>query len=259
MNITVRDLSHTFNTRQAPLQALRAVNLQVGDGEFVALIGPSGCGKSTLLRLLTNLLRPTQGRIEFDGLSPAQMVAAKRIGWMAQNPALLPWRTVRANVALAQRINPHPRRVTLSPDELLELVGLSDFATAYPFTLSGGMQQRVALARTLALGAEVWLMDEPFASLDELTREELAGEVLALWQTFRPTVLWVTHHIHEAVRLADRVLVMSPRPGTIRAEIPVPLPRPRDDTAPEFQHLVRALRRALGIGGVFPTDGKVHG
>lgn len=247
MSITVQNLSHTFNTRSAPLQALREVNLYVDDGEFVALIGPSGCGKSTLLRLLASLLHPTEGRIDMDGLSPDQMAATKRIGWMAQNPALLPWRTVRANIALAQRINPQPDRVTHSPDELLALVDLSDFAEAYPFTLSGGMQQRVALARSLALGAEVWLMDEPFASLDELTREELTVEVLTLWHTFRPTVLWVTHHIHEAVRLADRVLVMSPRPGRIHAEVPIPLPRPRDDTASEFQHLVRVLRDALGM------------
>ena len=245
MSIVVRHLSHVFTEHVTPLQALRDVELRIAEGEFVALIGPSGCGKSTLLRLLANLLTPTEGAICINGHSPAEMVAAKRIAWMAQSPALLPWRTVWANVALAQRINPQPGRAVLSPDELLVLVGLEDFADTYPFTLSGGMQQRVALARTLALGADIWLMDEPFAALDELTREELTTEVLRLWHTFRPTVLWVTHHIYEAVRMADRVLVMTPRPGCIRTELAVELPRPRDETAPEFTQLVRALREAL--------------
>lgn len=245
MSIVVRHLNHVFAGPSAPLQALRDVQLQVADGEFVALIGPSGCGKSTLLRVLASLLSPTAGEVRINGHAPDEMVAAKRIAWMAQSPALLPWRTVRANVALAQRINPQPGRRVLSPDELLALVGLEDFAEAYPFTLSGGMQQRVALARTLALGADVWLMDEPFAALDELTREELTEEVLRLWQTFHPTVLWVTHHIYEAVRMADRVLVMSARPGHIRTELAIELPRPRDETTPEFTQLVRALREAL--------------
>jgi len=245
MSIVVRHLSHVFTGRSASLQALRDVEFQVADGEFVALIGPSGCGKSTLLRVLANLLSPTEGEVRVNGHAPDEMAAAKRIAWMAQSPALLPWRTVRANVALAQRINPQPQREVLSPDELLALVGLEDFADAYPFTLSGGMQQRVALARTLALGADIWLMDEPFAALDELTREELTAEVLRLWHAFRPTVLWVTHHIYEAVRMADRVLVMTPRPGRIRTELAVELPRPRDETTPAFTRLVRTLREAL--------------
>jgi NitT/TauT family transport system ATP-binding protein len=168
---------------------------------------------------------------------------------MAQNPALLPWHTALANVAISQKINPrhHRSEATLTPQELLNLVNLGDFKRAYPFTLSGGMQQRVVLARTLASGAAVWLMDEPFAALDELTREALALEVLALWQRFQTTVLWVTHSIQEAVRLADRVLVMSPRPGTILSQHQISLPRPRDDTSLEFQQHVRALREDLSL------------
>ncbi|MCW5849086.1 MAG: ABC transporter ATP-binding protein [Anaerolineae bacterium] len=245
MTITIEGLSHTFTTPTGRVPALRDVSLQIRQAEFVAILGPSGCGKSTLLRLLANLLRPMAGHIALDGLTPAQAAATKRIGWMAQHPALLPWYTVRDNIALAQRINPQPQRAVPAVDDLLALVGLSDFASAYPFTLSGGMQQRAGLARTLALGADVWLMDEPFAALDELTRESLTLELLRLWQTFRPTVLWVTHHIQETVRLADRVVVMSRRPGHVHTEKAIGLPRPRDDTAPDFQPLVRELRVAL--------------
>ncbi|RMF43938.1 MAG: ABC transporter ATP-binding protein, partial [Anaerolineae bacterium] len=182
------------------------------------------------------------------GQPPERALAAKRVGFLSQNPALLPWKNVLQNVALAQRINPQNHRPRHPPETLLEMVGLADFAAAYPFTLSGGMQQRAALARTLALGADVWLMDEPFAALDELTRERLGSELLTLWQRFRPTVVWVTHHIYEAVRLADRVLVLSPRPARLLADIPIPLPRLRDEAAPEFHSLVRTIRTALEEG-----------
>jgi NitT/TauT family transport system ATP-binding protein len=135
----------------------------------------------------------------------------------------------------------------MTPAELLDLVQLSDFSSSHPFMLSGGMQQRVALARTLALGASVWLMDEPFTALDERTREDLTWEVLRLWQRFQPTVIWVTHSISEAVRMADRVLIMSPRPGRIHAEQTIPLSHPRDDTSIEFQDLVRSVREDLAV------------
>jgi NitT/TauT family transport system ATP-binding protein len=260
MQITVRSLTHAYPQRGGtPLVAVQDVDLDVRSGEFVALIGPSGCGKSTLLRVLSGLLEPAAGTVKLNGEPPREMVAVKRIAWLAQNPALLPWKTVRENIALAQRINPQNHRTLHPIDDLLNLVSLADFADAYPHTLSGGMQQRVALARTLALGADLWLMDEPFAALDELTREQLTQEVLRLWagsgrraavsddrsRAQPATVIWVTHHIYEAVRLADRVLVMTPRPGRIAAEIPVGLPRPRDDRQPEFQAAVAELRALL--------------
>jgi NitT/TauT family transport system ATP-binding protein len=199
------------------------------------------------MRLIAGLQPPTQGTIWLDEQLPDVARAAKQIGWMAQQAALLPWRTVLENVQLAQKINPqNGKKETSSPEDLLKMVGLSDFAQAYPLTLSGGMQQRAALARTLATGAAVWLMDEPFAALDELTRELLAGELLNLWQQFRATVLWITHNLHEAIRLSDRVVVLTPRPGTIAGEVAVPLPRPRDDTSPAFQDLLRQTRALLG-------------
>ncbi len=245
MDISLRALRHAYGG----LAVLREIDLDIPSGQFAALIGPSGCGKSTLLRILAGLVPPSGGAATLGGQPPKKALAAKRIGFLSQNPALLPWKSVLQNVALAQRINPRNHRPRQAPEALLEMVGLSDFAGAYPFALSGGMQQRVALARTLALGAPLWLMDEPFAALDELTRERLGGELLSLWARFRPTVLWVTHHIYEAVRLADRVLVFTPRPARLAADLPVPLPRPRDEASPAFQALVRQVRLALDAQG----------
>jgi NitT/TauT family transport system ATP-binding protein len=249
MHVQIRHLNHSYpQGRQRPLQALRDVHLELQPGEFVALIGPSGCGKSTLLNILAGLTPPESGQVQLDGGAPARALAGKQIGWLAQNPALLPWRTAHDNIALAQQINPQPTRQTLTPPELLSLVGLSDFSDAYPSALSGGMQHRLALARTLALGASLWLMDEPFASLDELTREALATDLLALWEQFYPAVLWVTHNIYEAVRLADRVLVMSARPGRLLASLPLDLPRPRQESDPAFTQAVTIVRSHLRRG-----------
>jgi NitT/TauT family transport system ATP-binding protein len=253
VDIQMRGVTRVFQNRASQLAALGQIDLAVRPGEFVSIVGPSGCGKSTLLRLAADLLPPTTGEILLAGQPPAHLRAQKQIGWMAQQPALLPWRTVRENIELPLLVNRRQNLLTddhsANPDSLLHLVGLADFAQAYPHTLSGGMQQRAALARTLATGASLWLMDEPFAALDELTRETLAGELLALWQRFRPTVLWVTHHLSEAVRLSDRIVLLSSRPGTICGEIAIPLPRPRDDTAVDFQVLLRQARAVLQHGG----------
>ncbi|NMC80374.1 MAG: ABC transporter ATP-binding protein [Chloroflexi bacterium] len=244
MQLTIRSLAHTFPGKP-PRPALASIDLEIPPGQFVAIIGPSGCGKTTLLRLIANLLHPTQGTIQWNGhvVAPSANLhnGHDAIAWMAQSPALLPWLTVRQNVALAGRFQP----IRLTPDEALQKVGLAEHAGVYPMTLSGGMQQRLALARTLSLQASLWLMDEPFASLDELTRERLTQELLELWQPLRPSVLWVTHNIHESLRLADRVLVMSPCPGRLVADLPVDLPRPRQEDHPQFQALLRSLRAAL--------------
>lgn len=248
MKLSLHEVSKTFNGRGATLAALGPLSLEIASGEFVCFIGPSGCGKSTLLRLIADQLTPTTGEILLDGAPPSIWRAAKAIGWMAQNPALLPWATVLENVQLPLRVNKATRRYgppPPPPEMLLEMMGLRDFAHLYPGMLSGGMQQRVALARTLAAGARLWLMDEPFAALDELTREALTEEVLQLWRQMNATVLWVTHHLLEAVRLANRLVVLSSRPGEIRALISVSLPYPRDETAPEVITLVREVRRVL--------------
>lgn len=247
MKLLIQDLSHTFSNHR-PHPALQDVELDIAAGEFVAIIGPSGCGKSTLLRLIANLLTPTSGTITLDGVPPAGRIAERQIAWMSQNPALLPWLTARANVAMAARFHHDPVSQRLTPEEALKMVGLGNDLDTYPAALSGGMQQRVALARTLLMDAKLWLMDEPFAALDALTRERLTHEVEALWRPLRPTVLWVTHNIHEALRLADRVLVFSDTPGRLIADLPVLLERPRREAEPEFQGLLETLHRTLASG-----------
>ncbi len=245
MEVTLRGVSKVFVRDGRRVEALASVTLQVCSGEFVAVLGPSGCGKSTLLRLIADQLAPTAGEVRLGGELPSAARRRKAIAWMAQHPALLPWLTVRENVLLPRQVNRRYQRPAPDVRCLLAMVGLADFADAYPAALSGGMQQRVALARTLAIGAPLWLMDEPFAALDALTREVLADEVLRLWERFCPTVLWVTHDIVEAVRLADRVVVLTARPGRVRRVVAVPFPRPRDPTGARVTALVRELRELL--------------
>ena len=250
MRVEIEQLSHTYPGRPA----LENLSFEVPDSQIVALLGPSGCGKSTLLRLIAHLLTPGSGQIRLDGLTTAQISAERRIAWMAQSPALLPWLTVQGNAALAGRFQPAGLPPRMAPEEALRRVGLADMAGAYPFMLSGGMQQRLALARALTLSADLWLMDEPFAALDELTRENLIEELFQLWQPFQPTVLWVTHHIYEAVRLADRVLIFSPRPGRLLADLPIALARPRREADADFQAAVSQIRAVLRLPG--PARGR---
>lgn len=223
--IQLHGVGRSFGT----LEAVSEVDLHVGAGEFLTLLGASGCGKTTLLRLIAGLDRPTTGRIELDGGPPARARAGKRIGWIPQSPALLPWRSARDNVLLPAQVNRGAGR-PLGPtdvDDLLARVGLGDFADALPHELSGGMQQRVALVRAFALQADVLLMDEPFAALDEITRADMRHLLLELWERSRPTVVFVTHSVAEAAYLSDRVAVMAARPGRVFAEEPVSLDRPR--------------------------------
>ncbi len=246
MNVEIHHLNHTFANPQ-PLPALADIDLFIPSGQFVALVGPSGCGKSTLLRLIASLLQPTGGNIRLDGQTPAKANAARRVAWMAQSPALLPWLTAQENVALARRLLAARLNHQITVEEALQRVGLSAFDRAYPFTLSGGMQQRLALARLLIQNAGLWLMDEPFAALDEITREHLTQVLLDLWQPLQPTVLWVTHNIYEALRMADRVVVLSSAPGRLAADFPVELLRPREEDSPPFQALLKTLRRTLTV------------
>ncbi|WP_376789303.1 ABC transporter ATP-binding protein [Thermoflexus sp.] len=247
LEIQIRHVHQGFPTPQGEWVVFKDLNLEIPPGSFTVIVGPSGCGKSTLLRIVAGLLRPTAGQVRLGTFSPEEARAARWIGWMGQGPALLPWRTVEGNIRLALEVNGRSLRPALAIQELIGLVGLSGFERAYPHMLSGGMQQRVALARTLAPGPRVWLMDEPFAALDALTREQLLEEVERLWQRFRATVLWVTHDLYEAARLADEVVVLAGRPARIRARFPIPDPRPRQDER-RIGEWAQRIRQALAGG-----------
>jgi NitT/TauT family transport system ATP-binding protein len=224
--IELHDVQHVYAGGGAPVPALAGVTLTVADGEFVALLGPSGCGKSSLLRIVADLLRPSSGMVRIHAADRDR--GQPRTALVFQEYALFPWRTVLDNVVfpLEMRRVPRAERLTLARD-VLRRVGLQEFAQAYPHQLSGGMRQRVGIARALAAQPEVLLMDEPFGALDAQTRTLLQEELLRVWEAERKTVLYVTHSIDEAVYLADRVVLLTARPGRVKAEYQVPLPRPR--------------------------------
>ena len=237
------------NRAQGGLEALRGVTVDIRPGEFLSVLGPSGCGKTTLLRIVGGLDDPTSGTVRIGGRTAAEAQRHKLIGCVFQEPALLPWRSVLDNVRLPLAVN----RAVLRPDatppeELLDLVRLTEFAGYYPGQLSRGMQQRVALARALALDPALLLMDEPFASLDEITREQMRFELLRIWDAARKTVLFVTHSIADAVLLSDRVAVLSARPGRVRAVLTVELQRPRVagiEQSPEFTAAYRRVHELV--------------
>jgi NitT/TauT family transport system ATP-binding protein len=228
VSIEIGKISKTFAARDgAPTTAVDNVDLSIGDCEFVSLLGPSGCGKSTLLSLIAGLIQPTSGEVRIDG----RVVAAPytKLGIVFQSDLLLDWRTVLGNVLFqfemrGQDPRPHAERARA----LIASVGLAGFESKYPWELSGGMRQRVAICRALIHDPPLLLMDEPFGALDALTREQLQVDLQRLWQSTRKTVVFVTHSIGEAVFLSDRVVVMTPRPGRIKQVLPIELPRPRD-------------------------------
>jgi NitT/TauT family transport system ATP-binding protein len=249
--ISLRGVSMVYATAaaEARVHALQHIDLDVASGEFVSLIGPSGCGKSTLLRLIGDLLAPTAGSIQVNGKAPRQARLSREYGMVFQQPVLYEWRTVAQNVQLpleVMRVPADQRRARTA--ELLRIVGLTEFADRYPWELSGGMQQRVSIARALSFSPSVLLMDEPFGALDEMTRERLNRELLNVWSGTSTTIVFVTHSIPEAVFLSDRVVVMSPRPGRIEAVLDIDLARPRGPEtrdAPRFFELVAEVRRHL--------------
>ncbi|GAB1644999.1 ABC transporter ATP-binding protein [Krasilnikovia sp. MM14-A1259] len=224
--ISFSGVSRSFDSRSGTVEALREIYLDVAEGEFVAVVGRSGCGKSTLLRLVAGLLPASAGEIQVSG---ERVTRPRRdIAMMFQRPALLPWRSVIDNVLLPVQIfGWRPAEFRARAAELLALTGLTEFAKRSPHELSGGMQQRVALCRALIAGPRVLLMDEPFSALDALTREELSVELQRLHMELGATIVFVTHSIEEAVLLADRVVVLTPRPGRIREVLDVKIPRPR--------------------------------
>jgi NitT/TauT family transport system ATP-binding protein len=249
--IQVEGLAKLYPSRAGAVQALQDINFSVADGEFVTIVGPSGSGKSTLLKLLAGILPKSEGRIQLNG-TPIEG-PRKDIGMVFQQPVLLPWRTVLRNALLPVHIQrlAGPEHA-LRARELLCQVGLEDFIDRYPYELSGGMQQRVGIVRALVHDPAILLMDEPFGALDAMTREHMNLELLKLWAERRKTVLFVTHSIPEAVFLADRVLVLTRRPGRIVEIIPIRLPRPRDldmMTAPEFGVITRRIRDHFGAVG----------
>lgn len=230
--------------------AVDPLDLTFAAGQTTALIGPSGCGKSTLLRLIAGLEQPSTGKISIAGLTPAQQAARGAIAMAFQDPSLLPWLTLRRNVALARTLARQPADHRLV-DELIGLVGLEGFQDTRPAALSGGMRQRAAIARALVTRPQVLLLDEPFGAVDELTRRQLARDLPPLWQPLGTTTLLVTHSVDEAVLLADRIIVLSPRPARVVADIIVRLPHPRPNQiaeAPTFRRLAEQALSALAQG-----------
>lgn len=243
-------LGHVSMTYQAEggntVNALSDVSLDIQKGEFISLLGPSGCGKTTLLRIVADLLRPTEGTVSVSGVTAREARLNRKYGMVFQSPVLYDWRTVQKNVELPLEVMKLPKSEREERAKtMLRLVGLSDFSQHYPGQLSGGMQQRVGIARALAIRPEILLMDEPFSALDEFTREKLHEDLLRIWSKTNKTVLFVTHNISEAVFLSDRVCVLSPHPGRLSAVVDIDLPRPRTmemrDTA-AFTALVAKVR-----------------
>ena len=248
--ISARELSLVFQTADAPVYALSKVNLAVEEGDFVSFIGPSGCGKTTLLRVIADLEQATSGTITVNGMTPQEARLQRAYGYVFQAPALYPWRTVERNVGLPLEImgmdNPAERIA-----RNLELVNLKGFEKKYPWQLSGGMQQRVSIARALAFDPKLLLMDEPFGALDEIVRDKLNQQLLELWDRTKKTVVFVTHSIPEAVFLSTKIVVMSPRPGRIIDVIETNLPRDRTldiRETPEFLRLAHRVREGLKAG-----------
>ncbi|MEM9199104.1 MAG: ABC transporter ATP-binding protein [Pseudomonadota bacterium] len=250
--ISARHLSLSFQTKDGPVHALSDVTLDIGKGEFVSFIGPSGCGKTTFLRVVADLEAPTGGQITVNGVSPQEARSARAYGYVFQAAGLYPWRTIGGNIRLPLEIMGYSKaqqaeRVT----QTLASVDLTGFEGKFPWQLSGGMQQRASIARALAFDADILLMDEPFGALDEIVRDHLNGQLLALWARTEKTICFVTHSIPEAVFLSTKIVVMSPRPGRVTDVIDNPLPpdRPLEirDTA-AFLEVAHRVREGLRAG-----------
>ncbi len=252
--VDIRNLTLTYQAADHPVYALSDVSLSIAKGDFISLIGPSGCGKTTLMRVVADLEQPTSGEVTVNGMTPEQARLKRAYGYVFQAPALYPWRTVERNVMLPLEIMGLPKAERQQrAREQLELVGLSGFERKFPWQLSGGMQQRVSIARALAFNPDLLLMDEPFGALDEITRDHLNLQLTRLWLETRKTCIFVTHSIAEAVFLSTRIVVMSPRPGRILDIIDCDGDLPRERTldireSPEFQRIAHRVREGLMEG-----------
>ncbi|MGN0178981.1 MAG: ABC transporter ATP-binding protein [Monoglobaceae bacterium] len=248
--IMLKDIGMVYKTNDGrDVTALTGVSIDIQKGEFVSLVGPSGCGKTTLLRIIADLLTPTSGEISIAGETPRQARLKRRYGIVFQSAVLYEWRTVKKNIMMPLEImHVPPKEREERAMKMLELVGLSEFANHYPNQLSGGMQQRVGIARALAVQPEILLMDEPFSALDEFTREKLHADLLKIWRKTNKTIIFVTHNIQESVFLSDKICVLSPHPGRLSAVVDIDLPRPRTmemkNTA-EFTNLVAKVRNSF--------------
>ena len=246
--VTLDDVTVTFDTDRGHVTALEDITVTMPEHGFVSLLGPSGCGKSTLLRVVADLLTPARGSVSVLGSSAREARTARELGFVFQDAALLPWRTAIDNVRLPLQVGKTGSLEAESPEAMLELVGLKGRENAYPHELSGGMRQRVSIARALVCRPRILLMDEPFGALDEITRDRLNEELLRIWQATGTTILFVTHSIPESVFLSQQVLVLSAHPGRVRELVTIGLPYPRKlevrDT-PEFTAIAAHLRRLL--------------
>lgn len=246
--VSLQGITVRFHSERGNVTALQDVSISLPEGAFVSLIGPSGCGKSTLLRVVADLLWPASGEVRILGGTAQSARAARALGFVFQDSALLPWRTVINNVRLPLQVGPVPRaQHGPTAEELLDLVGLAGRENAYPQELSGGMRQRVSIARALICQPRVLLMDEPFGALDEITRERMNAELLRIWEQTRTTVLFVTHSIPEAVYLSQRVIVLSANPGRVRAELPIDLPYPRTLDVRDRMEFTTLTARVRGL------------
>lgn len=247
--VEAKQLNLTYETGDGPVHALSNIDINIEPGEFVSLIGPSGCGKTTLMRVVADLEKPTGGEILVNGLTPVQARTARAYGYVFQSPALYPWRTVEKNIHLPLEIMGINKTERFKRSKkYLEMVNLEGFAKKYPWQLSGGMQQRVSIARAFSFDPELLLMDEPFGALDEITRDRLNEQLYQLWEETNKTVIFVTHSITEAVFLSSKIVIMSPRPGKIVEVIESTLPR-KDHSdireSKEFMELAHHVRESL--------------
>lgn len=249
IEIMLKDIGMQYQNDGHNITALTGVSMDIQKGEFVSLVGPSGCGKTTLLRIIADLLTPTSGEIQIAGETPQQARLKRKYGIVFQGAVLYDWRTVKKNVMLPMEIMHIPRKEQEERAmKMLEMVGLTEFADRYPNQLSGGMQQRVGIARALSIQPEILLMDEPFSALDEFTREKLHEDLLRIWRRTNKTIVFVTHNISEAVFLSDKVCVLSPHPGRLSALVSIDLPRPRTieiKNSPRFTELVATVRNSF--------------
>ena len=250
--IDINNLCLTFETQSEPVHALSGINMKVNSGDFVSLIGPSGCGKTTLLRVIADLEKPTSGTISVEGKSPNQARLDRSYGYVFQTPALLPWRNIESNIHLPLEMSGYSKSEQKKLSEkYLSLVSLTGFEKKYPWQLSGGMQQRVSIARALSFDPDMLLMDEPFGALDEITRDRLNEELLRLWEQTQKTVVFVTHSIPEAVFLSSKIVVMSARPGKIIDVIDTNFPKDRNlniRESKEFLKVSQLVREGLKEG-----------